>query len=123
MGAERCREKRLQLPHHSALIVLPFLVLAVAAGNGGASLPEFPSCSLPSAERVREGGEWQLEVRLTVLRRTARSLTTGYEIRRGDTVLATGEMKTAYCLIPAGGQLKSTEMPPEYADRLGEGQS
>ena len=74
------------------------------------------SCSFRAPARYDE----ELEVRLTVLRRTARSLTTGYEIRRGDIVLATGEMKTAYCLIPTGGQLESAEMPPEWADRLGD---
>lgn len=75
------------------------------------------SCSFHSPARYDE----EIEVCLTVLRRTARSLTTGYEIRRGDTVLAIGEMKTAYCLIPAGGQLESADMPPECAERLGEG--
>lgn len=75
------------------------------------------SCSFNAPARYDE----EIEIRLTVLRRTARSLTTGYEIRRGETVLATGEMKTAYCLIPAEGQLESAHMPPECAERLGEG--
>ena len=75
------------------------------------------SCSFHAPARYDD----ELEVRLTVLRRTARSLTTGYEIRHSDTVLATGEMKTAYCLVPSSGQLQSADIPPEYADRLGEG--
>ena len=75
------------------------------------------SCSFHAPARYDE----EIEVCLTVLRRTARSLTTGYEIRRGDTVLATGEMKTAYCLIPTDGQLESADMPPEFTERLGEG--
>ena len=75
------------------------------------------SCSFHSPARYDE----EIEVCLTVLRRTARSLTTGYEIRRGEKVLATGEMKTAYCLISTDGLLESADMPPEYAERLGEG--
>lgn len=75
------------------------------------------SCSFHSPAHYDE----EIEVCLTVLRRTTRSLTTGYEIRRGETVLATGEMKTAYCIIPTDGQLESAEMPPEFAERLGEG--
>ncbi len=75
------------------------------------------SCSFQAPARYDD----ELEIRLTVLRRSARSLTTGYEIRRGDTVLATGEMKTAYCLVPANGQLESADIPAECAERLGEG--
>jgi acyl-CoA thioesterase FadM len=59
-----------------------------------------------------------LQVRLTILRLTRRSLTISYEFRRGDLVLALGEMKTAYCIIPAGAKLESAEMPDEYFDRL-----
>jgi acyl-CoA thioester hydrolase len=74
------------------------------------------SCSFLSPARYDD----EIEIRLTVLRRTARSLTTGYEIRRGETLLATGEMKTAYCIIPAEGQIESAPMPSECADRLGD---
>jgi acyl-CoA thioester hydrolase len=62
--------------------------------------------------------EDELQVRLTILRLTRRSLTISYEFRRGDLVLALGEMKTAYCIIPAGAKLESAEMPDEYFDRL-----
>ncbi len=75
------------------------------------------SCSFRSPARYDD----EIEVRVTVLRRTSRSLTTSYEFRLGETVLATGEMKTAYCLIPSDGQLRSAAMPAEYAERLGEG--
>ncbi len=62
-----------------------------------------------------------LEIRLTILRRGQRSLATGYEFWRNDTKLASGEMKTAYCRVPARGQLESLDIPPEIAaplDRL-----
>ena len=78
---------------------------------------EAASCSFRSPARYDD----EIEVRVTVLRRTSRSLTTSYEFCLGETVLATGEMKTAYCLIPSDGQLCSADMPAEYAERLGEG--
>lgn len=62
--------------------------------------------------------EDELEIGVSVLRLTQRSLTTSYHIRRGSLLLAVGEMKTAYCIIPAGAKLESAEMPPEYFERL-----
>ena len=75
------------------------------------------SCSFNSPARYED----EVEITVTVVRRTARSLTTTYEFRRGETLLATGEMKTAYCIVPAGGGLQSVNMPVEYFDRLGLG--
>jgi acyl-CoA thioester hydrolase len=72
------------------------------------------SCSFHAPARYED----EIEIHLTVLRRGSRSLTTGYEFRRGETLLATGQMKTAYCLIPPGGHLESAEMPAEYVARL-----
>ena len=77
------------------------------------------SCSFQSPARYDD----VIEIRLTVLRRTSRSLTTGYVMRLGETVLAKGEMKTAYCIIPAEGQIQSADMPKEFIERLGEGDS
>lgn len=62
--------------------------------------------------------EDELDIGITILKLTSRSLTTGYEFRRGDRTLATGEMKTAYCIIPAGAKLESAEIPAEYFGRL-----
>ena len=62
--------------------------------------------------------EDELDIRVTIVRLTSRSLTTGYEVRRGEVLLAVGEMKTAYCLIPAGAKLESAEIPSECFDRL-----
>ena len=75
------------------------------------------TCSFNAPARYED----ELEIRVTVIRRTLRSLTTAYEFRRGDTVLATGEMKTAYCIVPEDGKLQSVDMPAEYFERLGRG--
>jgi acyl-CoA thioester hydrolase len=59
-----------------------------------------------------------LEIGVTIARLTSRSLTTSYDIRRGDVLLASGEMKTAYCLIPKDSKLESAPIPAESYDRL-----
>ncbi len=60
----------------------------------------------------------EIEVRLTVQRLTRRSLTITYEFHRESTVLAQGEMKTAYCLVPNGAKLESAEMPDACFEQL-----
>ena len=60
----------------------------------------------------------ELEIGITIQRLTQRSLTTSYDIQRGGVLLAVGEMKTAYCVIPVGAKLESAEIPSEYFDRL-----
>lgn len=61
-----------------------------------------------------------LDVRLTLLRRGASSLTVGYEFWRDETKLAIGEMKTAFCRVAASGKLEALVMPPEIAGPLDE---
>ena len=75
------------------------------------------SCSFSSPARYED----EIDIEVSVVRRTTRSLTTAYLFRRGATLLATGEMKTAYCIVPAGGGLQSVDMPDEYFQRLGSG--
>ncbi len=75
------------------------------------------SCSFNSPARYED----EIEIRVSVSRRTKRSLTTTYLFLRGETTLATGEMKTAYCIVPAGGGLQSVDMPDDYFERLGRG--
>ena len=75
------------------------------------------NCSFNAPARYED----VIEIQVKVIRRTRRSLTTAYEFRRGEQLLATGEMKTAYCIVPAGGGLQSTDMPEEYFEKLGQG--
>ncbi|MBM4076828.1 MAG: acyl-CoA thioesterase [Planctomycetes bacterium] len=72
------------------------------------------SCSFRAPARYED----EIEIILTVSRLTSRSLTTTYEFRRDETVLAVGEMKTAYCLVPPNEPLKSVDMPDEYFEKL-----
>lgn len=62
--------------------------------------------------------EDEIEIGLTIHRLTARSLTIIYEFKRGDVVLANGEMKTAYCVFPSGAKLESAEIPQEVSNSL-----
>ena len=72
------------------------------------------SCSFKSPAYYED----VLDVGVTIVRLTSRSLTTSYEFRRGDLILATGEMKTAYCIIPVGAKLESVEIPSTEFERL-----
>ena len=60
----------------------------------------------------------ELEIGINIQRLTQRSLTTSYDIQRSGVLLAVGEMKTAYCVIPVGAKLESAEIPSEYFERL-----
>jgi YbgC/YbaW family acyl-CoA thioester hydrolase len=72
------------------------------------------SCSFKSPAYYGD----EIEISLTVQRVTRRSLSIAYEFRRGETVLANGEMKTAYCIVPVSGKLESAEMTDEYYSAL-----
>ncbi len=60
----------------------------------------------------------EIDVRLTILKRTHRSLTISYEFWRGVVRLATGEMKTAFCHVVSPGKLTSVDMPHEITSVL-----
>ena len=60
----------------------------------------------------------EIEIGMTILFLTSRSLTIKYEFRRDNVILAVGEMKSAYCLIPVGSKLMSAEIPAECLERL-----
>ncbi len=58
--------------------------------------------------------EDELEVRIFVMRRGVKSLTLQFEFWRNETHIATGQIKTAYCLFRPGQPLQSLEIPAEY---------
>lgn len=72
------------------------------------------SCSFDVPARYED----VIEIRLTIERRTARSLTVHYEFFRDETRLATGQMKTVFCVLTPDVGMKSAEMPAEYAAKL-----
>ena len=62
--------------------------------------------------------EDDIEIGMTILRLTRRSLTIAYKFQRDGVLLAEGELKTAYCIFPPDSKLESAEMPGDYFDKL-----
>jgi YbgC/YbaW family acyl-CoA thioester hydrolase len=59
-----------------------------------------------------------INIRLTIVRKTAKTLTMSFEFTRGETLIAVGELKTAYCLFRPGQPLVSLEMPQAFDQAL-----
>lgn len=72
------------------------------------------TCSYKSPARYDD----ILAVRVTVSRRAQRSLTTVYEFLRGETLLATGEMKTVFCVFPPNQPMQSAPIPADIMAML-----
>ncbi|MDX1969697.1 MAG: thioesterase family protein [Planctomycetaceae bacterium] len=72
------------------------------------------TCSYQSPARYED----VVEIGITILKRTDRSLTTSYEFTRDQQRLAVGEMKTVFCVFPSGSPMQSAAMPPEIAAKL-----
>jgi acyl-CoA thioester hydrolase len=60
-----------------------------------------------------------LDVRIFVRRRGFKSLTLQFEFRRGGTLVATGQIKTAYCRFRPDQPIESLEIPGEFDALLG----
>ena len=61
-----------------------------------------------------------LEIELSIARRGVKSLTFSIVFRRGETRIATGELKTVCCRCQPGQPFESIAIPPEY-EGLAEG--
>jgi len=72
------------------------------------------TCSYESPARYED----ELDIQITIRRRGARSLTAGYEFFCRGTLLATGEMKTVFCVMPADGPMQSAAIPEDIAAKL-----
>ncbi len=61
-----------------------------------------------------------LDLTLRVERRGVKSLTYRFDMTRGDTLIAVGQMKTVCCRFRPGQPLESIEIPPPYSERIEE---
>jgi YbgC/YbaW family acyl-CoA thioester hydrolase len=61
-----------------------------------------------------------LDIQIFILRRGVKSLTLQFEFHRGETLIATGQVKTAYCLFRPGEPIQSLPIPDAYNAMLGE---
>lgn len=92
--------------------------LAARPGTDGAAVgwPRVAaSCSFKSPAYHND----VLEVRVFVRRRGFKSLTQQFEFWRGETLVATGQIKTAFCRFRPGQPIESLEIPAEYDAMLG----
>jgi len=60
-----------------------------------------------------------LDVAIFVRRRGLKSLTLQFEFRRQATLIATGQIKTAYCCFRPGLPIQSLEIPNDFDAMLG----
>lgn len=54
-----------------------------------------------------------LEIRLSVVHKGKKTLTLKFEFHRGETLIAVGDVKTAYCLFRPGERLAALQLPAE----------
>lgn len=61
-----------------------------------------------------------LEIRLRVERKGVKSLTYRFDMHRGETWIAQGQMKTVCCRFQPGGSLESIEIPSPFLELIDE---
>lgn len=61
-----------------------------------------------------------LEITLTVRKKSAKSLTLGFEFYREGTRIAVGEMQTVCCYLAPGDRMRSIPIPEEYDAQIEE---
>lgn len=59
-----------------------------------------------------------LEIRITVARIGVKSLTLHFAFVRGETLVATGELKAAFCVFPERAPMRALEIPPEAVKKF-----
>jgi len=92
----------------------------LARRNADGSAVGWPRVSASCSFKAPAYYEDELEVRIFVQRRGVKSLTLQFEFHRGDTLIATGQIKTAYCLFRPGEPIQSLEIPEAYNKMLSE---
>lgn len=75
----------------------------------------WPRVSANCSYRAPARYEDLVTITVHLAQRSSRSLSTTYEFTRDGTLLAQGEMKTAFCIIMPDQPLQSVEIPAEIA--------
>jgi YbgC/YbaW family acyl-CoA thioester hydrolase len=94
------------------------LGLSISSPQADGSVISWPRVAASCSFDAPAFFEDVLEIELTVARIGTRSLTLHFEFRRGDTLIATGEIKTVCCRWKPGDPLQSVAIPPEYRSKL-----
>lgn len=64
------------------------------------------------------GFEDELQIRVLVLKKGAKSLTFGCEFFHEDDLVARGQMSSACCILEKGRPMRAVEIPASFADRI-----
>ena len=62
--------------------------------------------------------EDMLDVHLKVIRKGTRSMTYGIEFRRGDVMIARGNLSTVFCECAPGQPFRAIPIPDSVADQI-----
>ena len=74
------------------------------------------TCSFKAPARYSD----VLDVTLRVTRKGVKSLTMEFEFHHGETLIATGRLKTVCCLVRHNAALESIEIPEPFRSRITE---
>ncbi len=74
------------------------------------------SCEYLSPAKFEE----VLDIRVSVARKGNKSMTYQFEFRRGEVVIARGQMSSACCIVSAEGKLKAIPIPDFLAKQIQE---
>ena len=74
------------------------------------------SCEYLSPARFED----EIDIHLSVLRKSTKTLTYGFDLKRGDVLVARGKVTAACCLCNPGEPIRSIPIPDEIADRIQE---
>jgi len=74
------------------------------------------SCEYLSPARFED----VLDIRISVIRKGNKSMTYQFEFRRGEVLIARGQMSSVCCIVGAEGKLKSISIPDFLAEQIQE---
>jgi 4-hydroxybenzoyl-CoA thioesterase/acyl-CoA thioester hydrolase len=77
------------------------------------------SCEYLSPAKFEE----VLDIRISVARKGNKSMTYQFEFRRGEVLIARGQMSSACCVVSAEGKLKAIPIPDFIASQIQEAPS
>lgn len=90
------------------------LGLSIMERDDEGTIVGWPRVSCSANYKAPAFFEDELEVTLVIERRGVKSLSWTVEIKRGETMICTGRLKTVCCRFKKGEPMVSIEIPPEY---------
>jgi len=91
------------------------LGLTLVTRNEDGSAVGWPRVSSSCSFKAPTSYDDELDVAISVYRIGVKSLTMRFEFSRGDTLIAKGQLKTAYCLFKPGEPIQALEIPESWS--------